>query len=99
MLYKIEYSIDAIEHLRYLSARQRSIIFDAVDKQLCYEPKVETRNRKLMRSNALSVYELRVQNLRIYFDVEEIPEKVVVIRAIGQKDRNQIYIGGEKITL
>ncbi len=97
MPYKIEYSKEAIDHLRYLSAGQRSIIFDAVDKQLCYEPTVETRNRKLMRPNALSVYELRVQNLRIYFDVEEIPEKIVVIRAIGQKYRNKVYLGGEEI--
>jgi hypothetical protein len=28
-----------------------------------------------------------------------VPEKVVVIRAIGQKDRNKVYIGAEEITL
>lgn len=99
MFYRIEYSIEAIEHLKGLSAGQRKIIFDVVDKQLPYEPKIETRNRKLMRPNFLSVYELRIQELRVYYDVEEIPEPIVVIRAIGYKDGNQVYIAGEEIKL
>jgi mRNA-degrading endonuclease RelE of RelBE toxin-antitoxin system len=97
--YRIEYSKEAIEHLRELDARQRTLIFDVVDKQLTYEPTLETLNRKLMRPNVLSVYELRVQNLRVYFDVEESPEKVVVIRAIGRKQGNRVYIAGEEIKL
>ncbi|MCK6629060.1 MAG: hypothetical protein L6R45_28270 [Anaerolineae bacterium] len=83
MPYRIEYSREAIDHLRDLSARQRSIVFDAVDEQLLYEPTVETRNRKLMRPNPLAIYELRVGDLRVYYDVEDDPETAVVIRAVG----------------
>lgn len=97
--YRIEYSQEAIDHLRSLTTRQRSLIFDAVEKQLVDEPTIETRNRKLMRPNPLSVYELRVQDMRVYYDVEEDPAKVVVIRAIGQKKRNVVYIGGKEIKL
>ncbi len=99
MSYRIEYSREAIDHLRELSARQRSIIFAAIDEQLPYEPTVETRNRRLMRPNPLSVYELRVRNLRVYFDVEKEPENMVVIRAVGYKKRNKVYIGGEQVKL
>ncbi len=99
MSYRIEYSREAIDHLRELSARQRSIIFAAIDEQLPYEPTVETRNRRLMRPNPLSVYELRVRNLRVYFDVEKEPENMVVIRAVGYKKRNKVYIGGEQVEL
>ena len=97
MSYRIEYSQEAIDYLRSLTARQRSIIFDAIEKQRVYEPTIETRNRKLMRPHPLSVYELRVQDMWVYYDVEEDPEKVVVIRAIGQKKRDVVYIGGKEI--
>jgi mRNA-degrading endonuclease RelE of RelBE toxin-antitoxin system len=99
LTYQIEYSQEAIDHLRCLTARQRSLVFDAVDEQLTYEPTVETRNRKLMRPNPLAVYELRIQNLRVYYDVEETPEKIVVIRAGGQKIRNKVYLGEKEIPL
>jgi len=97
MSYRIEYSREAVDHLRGLSARQRSIVLDAVDEQLSYEPTVETRNRKPMRPNPLAVYELRVGDLRVYFDVEEDPEAVVVVRAVGYKKGSSVYIGGEKV--
>ncbi|MCL4299997.1 MAG: type II toxin-antitoxin system RelE/ParE family toxin [Anaerolineae bacterium] len=98
-MYRIEYSREAIDHLRNLSARERSIIFDAVDEQLLYEPTVETRNRKLMRPNSLAIYELRVGDLRVYYDIEDDPETTVVIRAVGYKKGNVVYISGEQVEL
>ncbi len=96
MAYQIEYSQESIDHLRLLSARQRTVILDEVDKQLIYQPTVETRNRKPMRPNILAVYELRIGQWRVYFDVETVT-KIVVIRAIGFKQGNIVYIGGERI--
>jgi len=60
-----------------------------------YQPTVETKNRKLMRSNYLAAWELRIGNLRVYYDVEEEPEAVVYINAVGVKERNQVNIAGE----
>ena len=37
--------------------------------------------------------------LRVYFDVEEGPERVVKVRAVGLKDRNRVLIGGEEVDL
>ncbi len=85
--------------MRDLSARQRSIIFDAVDKQFSHDPTVETRNRKLMRPNQLAIYELRVGDLRVYYDVEGDSEMAVIIRAVGYKKGNVVNIGGEQIEL
>jgi len=96
LAYQIEYSQESIDHLRLLSARQRTVILDEVDKQLIYQPTVETRNRKPMRPNILAVYELRIGQWRVYFDVETVT-KIVVIRAIGFKQGNIVYIGGERI--
>ena len=99
MSYRIEYSPDAVDHLRTLTARQQKIVLDAVDAQLAHQPTIETRNRKPMRPNPLAPWELRIGNLRVYYDVEEQAESVVFIRAVGVKQRNRVRIGREVIEL
>lgn len=93
------YSPAAEDHLRVLTARQRTIIFDAVDRQLADQPNVETRNRKPMRPNPIAPWELRVGNLRVYYDIEEQPERQVVVLAVGKKLGNRVIIGGEEVEL
>ena len=75
------------------------MVLDGVDEQLRYEPTVETRNRKPMRPNPLAPWELRIGNLRVYYDVEDEPESIVYIRAVGVKERNRVRIGREVIEL
>ena len=99
MGYTIEYSPETDGHLRVLTARQRTLVFDTVDRQLAYQPIVETRNRKPMRPNPVAPWELRIGNLRVYYDVAELPEPIVFIRAVGIKYRNRVMIGGEEIEL
>jgi hypothetical protein len=48
-----------------------------------------------MRENKLSLWELRVRDLRAYYDVEEDDEPVVYVRAVGVKVRNQVFIEGK----
>ncbi len=98
-MYTIEYSPETIDHFRPLTARQRSIILDEVERQLKSQPTEETKNRKPMRPNPLAPWELRIGNLRVYYDVEEEPEPIVLIRAVGIKRRNQVWIGGERFEL
>ncbi len=99
MPYRIEYSPDAEDHLRNLTTRQQALVLDMVDRQLIRQPNVETRNRKPMRPNPLAPWELRIGTLRVYYDVEEDPEPVVYIRAVGVKERNRVRIGKEVIEL
>jgi mRNA-degrading endonuclease RelE of RelBE toxin-antitoxin system len=96
--YRIEYSPETSNHFRFLTARQRSIVFDSVDEQLTYEPTVETRNRKRMRPNPLASWELRIGDLRVYYDVVDKPPTVMIL-AIGIKRRNRVYISGEGVDL
>ena len=99
MNYRIEYSPDAEDHLRTMPVRQQRIVLDAVDEQLTYQPVTETRNRKPMRPNPLAPWELRIGNLRVYYDVEEDPQHVVLVRAIGVKERRRVRIGREVIEI
>lgn len=82
-----------------LTARQQRIVLNVVERQLGHEPTVETRNRKPMRPNPMAPWELRIGNLRVYYDVESKPEPVVYIRAVGVKLRNRVRIGKEVIEL
>jgi len=95
----IEYSPETIEHLHVLKAAQRSLLLDAVDEQLRYQPNVETKNRKRMRPNLLAPWELRIGDLRAYYDVETEPERRVLVRAVGLKVGNRVWIGGEEFAL
>ena len=99
MAYIVEYSPEAEEHLRRLTARQRKIVVDTVDRQLLNQPNVETKNRKPMRPNPVAPWELRIGSLRVYYDVRDLPEFKVIVVAVGVKERNRVRIGGETIDL
>lgn len=68
-------------------------------RQLGHQPTVETRNRKRLAANLIAPWELRVGNYRIYFEVQEEPERVVRIVAIGLKVREKVLIGGVEVKL
>lgn len=82
-----------------LTARRQRIVLDAVEDQLAYQPTTETKNRKPMRPNPIAPWELRIGNLRVYYDVQEKPEPVVHVRAVGIKLRKRVHIGREVIEL
>jgi mRNA-degrading endonuclease RelE of RelBE toxin-antitoxin system len=97
--YRIAYAEAAVGHLRRLSARQRATVLDVVELQLTHQPAVPSRNRKRLRENTLAPWELRIGDIRVYFDVDETPEAVVTVRAIGAKRRERVVIGGEEVDL
>jgi mRNA-degrading endonuclease RelE of RelBE toxin-antitoxin system len=92
--YRIEYSPEAREHLRGLTAGQRALVLEAVDKQLRHQPDVETRNRKPMRPNTIACWELRVRELRVYYQVEEDPEALV--KKSGPSERKNAIVSGSE---
>jgi mRNA-degrading endonuclease RelE of RelBE toxin-antitoxin system len=97
--YQIRFSASAEEHFAELGARERSIVVDAVRKQLLHEPLRETRNRKPLRMNPLAPWELRVGALRVFYEVGlENPETVSIL-AIGLKRGNRLFVGGNEVLI
>ena len=74
------------------------MIYDAVQLQLSFGPTIPTRNRKPLRPNPLSEWELRVGALRIFYDVDT-EERVVLIKAVGWKEHNRLFIRGKEFEL
>jgi hypothetical protein len=52
-----------------------------------------------MRPNPLAPWELRLGNLRVYFDIVTDPDPVVLVLAVGIKDRDVLRIGKKAIEL
>ena len=97
MLYTIEFASETREHLTALTARQRALVLDNVERRLRHDAAVETRNRKPMRPKSLAGWELRVADLRVYYDVVEVPQRIVVVRAVGVKERERVRIGNRQV--
>lgn len=68
--YTIHFSEEARAHLRQLSARERTIVINRVEAALSDKPTREARNLKALRPNPLAKYELRIADLRVFFEVK-----------------------------
>jgi len=66
--FRIEFAKAVKAHLELLTAAQRSTVLNAIERQLTNEPSKETRNRKPLRPNPVAPWELRVQDLRVFYE-------------------------------
>lgn len=99
MPYAVEFAESVEGHLRTLTARERMTILDAIDRQLLHEPLKEARHRKPLRPNPIAPWELRVGQLRVFYEVAGAGSRVVRILAVGRKRHNALMIGGKEIRL
>ncbi len=99
MAYEVEFAESVEAHFRALTARERGLVLDAIDRQLLHQPLKETRHRKPLRPNPIAPWELRVRQLRIFYEVAGRETRIVRILAVGRKSRNVLLIGGKEIRL
>ena len=92
-MYSIHFAEGAIDDLAELRAFDRKRVMDAVESQLGLQPLTQTRNRKPLVPGDVPpweheppVWELRVGELRAFYDVDEDIGRVVV-RAVRRKSR------------
>ena len=97
-MFEIEYTLEAIDDLKSFRKSEQRSIFDQITEQLSYEPMTDTRNRKKLRPNDVSEYELRISKFRVFYDVDE-EAKTVKIEAVGYKEGNRLFIRGKEYAL
>ncbi|NJL46323.1 MAG: type II toxin-antitoxin system RelE/ParE family toxin [Leptolyngbyaceae cyanobacterium SM2_5_2] len=97
-MYDIEFTQGAIDDLRFLKKNEQQQVIAGIESQLLYEPTIETRNRKRLRPNDVSEWELRLGRFRVFYDIESIV-RIVKVEAIGYKEGNQLFIRGEPYQL
>jgi mRNA-degrading endonuclease RelE of RelBE toxin-antitoxin system len=90
MRYEIILSRDAAEELRQLDARDRAAVRDALEVHLRHEPAKVSKSRiKRLRGMAQPQYRLRVEEIRVFYDVEGT---VVHVLAIVAKSRAEQWL-------
>ena len=99
MPYEIRFAADVRQQLEALTARERSTALVVIERQLSHEPLVETQNRKPLRPNPVAPWELRIRNLRAFYEVVPGDPEVVRIVAVGKKKGNVVRMAGKEIEL
>ncbi|MCB1194090.1 MAG: hypothetical protein KDK90_26880 [Leptospiraceae bacterium] len=94
-MYEIEYTQDAINDLKWFKKNEQKTIIDMIDLQLKYEPLLETRNRKQLRTNSTAEWELRIGDFRVFYNVFG-KIYIVEIERIGEKFGNRIFFQGKE---
>jgi mRNA interferase RelE/StbE len=97
MKYEIVFAPEAVQDFKRLSARDRSIVRDAIERHLRYEPEKISRSRiKRLRGISRPQYRLRVGAVRVFYDVAE---QAVEILAIVPKSKAVAWleeVGGKE---
>jgi mRNA-degrading endonuclease RelE of RelBE toxin-antitoxin system len=89
-MYTVEFTDGVPEDLKALRATDRKRILDKIDEQLLHSPTRPTRNKKIVVGlkppweQEEPVWELRVGRFRVFYDVNETEQRVV-IRAVREK--------------
>jgi mRNA-degrading endonuclease RelE of RelBE toxin-antitoxin system len=97
-MFQIDFTPEALADLLFFRAYEQRQIIQAIETQLPYQPTQPTRNRKQLRPNALAEWELRIDNFRVFYDVDS-ELSLVKIEAIGYKEGNTLFIHGEEYEL
>ena len=94
---------ETADHLDAIERKFHRLIQTTIDEQLNYTPERETRNRKPVEQPAPfeATWELRFgpQNrFRVFYEVHN-EERTVQVLAIGFKEGNRLFVGGEEFEL
>ena len=97
-MFRIEFTPEAVDDLRLLRKHGQQPIIAAIESQLPDQATDEARNRKRLRPNRLSEWELRVGDYRVFCDV--VAETALVkIKAIGYKQGSKLFVHGQEYDL
>jgi mRNA-degrading endonuclease RelE of RelBE toxin-antitoxin system len=97
-MYRIKFTHSALDDLDYYRRSEQQLILDHIEAQLTHQPSIKTRNRKPLRQNQISAWEIRIGRYRVFYNVDET-KRVVDIRMIGRKEGNRLFVRGMEYTL
>jgi mRNA-degrading endonuclease RelE of RelBE toxin-antitoxin system len=90
-----ELAPEAEKDLKWFRKAEQVRIIAEIEKQLRDQPDVETRNRKRLRPDHVTEWELRIGHIRVFYDVD-LDACLVRIAAIGYKERNKLFFRGQE---
>jgi len=93
MAFEITITSDAEAQLKSLPTRDRRTLEAALLKRLKDEPKTPTKAIKRLRSHPFAEFELRVNDLRVLYNVEG---NEVILLVVGRKVGNKLIVKGQE---
>jgi mRNA-degrading endonuclease RelE of RelBE toxin-antitoxin system len=99
----IIYAPETYKHLDWIEPKYHRLVATTIKEQLSHTPVAETRNRKPLEEPASfgATWELRFgpkNSFRVFYDVNH-EERTASVLAIGVKEGNRLFIGGEEFEL
>lgn len=89
-VFELRFAASVANDLKKLRARERQRILNEIDRKLSHEPTRPTKHRKQLRKlvppfeAVPPIWQLRVGDYRVFYDVAE-EERQVVVRAVRRK--------------
>ena len=81
--YEIRITTEAVSDMEPLPAYHQRRVLDEIVQHLSFEPKQVSKSRiKLMEQPFWSQYRLRVEDFRVYYDVDDHRHQVVVLHVL-----------------
>lgn len=101
--YSLVFASVVSQHFRAIEAKHHALIREKIGEQLRFEPGVETTNRKPLRQPApfAAAWEVRFgpdNRFRVLYDFDEETQTAQIL-AIGEKQRERLFIGGKEVQL
>jgi mRNA-degrading endonuclease RelE of RelBE toxin-antitoxin system len=94
MAFRVELVDGAKADLRRLRAVDRAKVLDRLERHLTNEPTAQSRSRiKRLRAGTYPPYRLRVDDIRVYYDVDDAAH-VVVVLGIVPKTESATWLAG-----
>src|SRR5438874_13703285 len=98
--FTLSFAPEAIEQLDLIEPKCHRLLREAIQEQLTSTPTKETRNRKSLEQPAPfeATWELRCgpdNRFRVFYDADS-ERGLVEVLAIGVKEGNQLFIGGQE---
>ena len=88
MKYEIIFAPEAVEDLHRLKASLRVIVRDAIVTYLRHEPTKTSKSRiKRLRGLSRPQYRLRVEDVRVYYDVT--PKSIEILAIVSKEDASK----------
>ena len=85
--YDIEYSQEAAKDVRRLRVYDQRRILDGIDRHLRYLPTLVSRSRiKLMLQPFWCQFRLRLEEFRVYYDVDGSRRAVNILRVLKKEE-------------
>lgn len=99
--FDIVYAPQTKQHLRFIEKKYYTLIRKTIEEQLQFTPDVKTRNRKPLDFPGIfeADWEIRFgpdNRFRVFYGINEEHSEIHIL-AIGIKQGNRLYIGGEEI--